>query len=332
MGTAASLPGRARAPAFGYTRSMHVLLMPPRDHERWHDALTLRLARAVPGARLHLWPDLGPDPAAVEIAMVWSAPPELFAKLPGLRCVMGLGAGVDDLAPALPPGIALTRVVDAALTASMTEYVLYHVLRQHRGTDAYRGDRELGAWQPRPYPPASERSIAVLGLGELGGHVARTLAGLGFRVYGLSRTRRRIPAVTCLSGEGALDSVLGHGEIVVCLLPLTAETRDLLGARAFARMPRGAHLINVARGAVVVDEDLLAALDTDHLSGATLDVFRHEPLPPEHPFWRHPRVTITPHIASLTNLESVAGQLAENVRRFAAGEPLRHAVDRARGY
>ena len=311
---------------------MHVLLMPPRDDERWHDALTLRLARAVPGTRLHLWPDLGPDPAAIEIAMVWTAPPALFARLPGLRCVMALGAGVDDLAPMLPPGIALTRVVDAALTESMTEYVLYHVLRHHRGMDAYRADRESRAWHPRPFPPASGRSIGVLGLGALGTHVARALSGLGFRVYGMSRTPRRIADVTCVTGDGALDTVLGHSEILVCLLPLTSATRDLLGARAFARMPRGAHLINAARGAVVVDEELLAALDTDHLSGATLDVFRDEPLPPEHPFWRHPRVTITPHIASLTNLESVAAQLADNVRRFAAGEPLIHAVDRERGY
>ncbi|HWN67755.1 MAG TPA: NAD(P)-dependent oxidoreductase, partial [Haliangium sp.] len=143
---------------------------------------------------------------------------------------------------------------------------------------------------------------------------------------------RRIADVTCLSGEGALDAVLGHSEILVCLLPLTGETRDLLSARAFARMPRGACLINAARGAVVVDDDLLAALDTDHLSGATLDVFRHEPLPPQHPFWRHPRVTVTPHIASLTNLDSVAAQLAENVRRHVAGKPLVHAVDRDRGY
>jgi glyoxylate/hydroxypyruvate reductase A len=311
---------------------MHVLLMPPRNPERWHDALTLWLARALPGTRVHLWPDLGPDPAAIEIAMVWTAPPELFEKLPGLRCVMALGAGVDDLAPLLPPGIALTRVVDAALTASMTEYVLYHVLRHHRGMDAYRADREQRVWHPRPYPPASERSISVLGLGELGAHVARTLAGLSFRVHGLSRTPRHVADVTCLSGEGALEAVLGHGEILVCLLPLTPETRDLLDAAAFARMPRGACLINAARGAVVVDADLLAALDTDHLSGATLDVFRQEPLPPEHPFWRHPRVTITPHVASLTNLDSVAAQLADNVRRFAAGEALVHAVDRDRGY
>jgi glyoxylate/hydroxypyruvate reductase A len=311
---------------------MHVLLMPPRDHERWHDALTIRLGRALPGTRVHLWPEVGPDPAAIEVAMVWTAPPELFEKLPRLRCVMALGAGVDDLAPVLPPHIALTRVVDAALTASMTEYVLYHVLRYHRSMDAYRADRELRAWHPRPYPPAAERSIGVLGLGALGTHVARTLAGLGFRVYGLSRAPKHIADVTCVTGEGALDTVLAHSQILVCLLPLTDETRDLLGAHAFARMPRGACLINAARGAVVVDEELLAALDMDHLSGATLDVFRQEPLPPAHPFWRHPRVTVTPHIASLTNLESVAAQLTDNVCRFAAGKPLAHAVERGRGY
>jgi glyoxylate/hydroxypyruvate reductase A len=193
-------------------------------------------------------------------------------------------------------------------------------------------DRGQRAWHPRPYPPASSRAIGVLGLGELGGHVARTLAGLGFRVRGLSRTPARIDGVTCESGEGALDAVLGQSEIVVCLLPLTAGTRDLLDARAFARMPRGAYLINAARGAVVVDQDLVAALDTGHLSGAALDVFRQEPLPPEHPFWTHPKITMTPHVASLTNLESVAAQLADNVARHAAGTPLAHAVDRARGY
>jgi len=322
----------AKAQHLRYTRTMDVLLLAPRDHERWHDALTLHLARVLPGTRIHRWPELGPDPHAIEIAMVWTAPPVMFEKLPNLRCVMALGAGVDDLARALPPGIALTRVVDPALTASMTEYVLFHVLRHHRGMDAYAADRSQRAWHPRPYPPASSRTIGILGLGELGGHVARTLAGLGFRVCGLSRTEARIAGVTCVSGEGALETVLGQSEIVVCLLPLTGETRDLLDAHAFARMPRGAYLINAARGAVVVDADLIAALDTGHLSGAALDVFRQEPLPPEHPFWTHPKITMTPHVASLTNLESVAAQLADNVCRYAAGKPLAHQVDRTRGY
>lgn len=311
---------------------MDVLLHPPRDNERWHDALAPRIARALPGTHLRVWPERGPDPGRIEVALVWGAPPDMFASLPGLRCVMALGAGVDDLLPVVPPGVTLARLVDPALTASMTEYVLYHVLRYHRGMEAYTADRAQRLWHPRSYPPASARSVGVLGLGELGGHAARTLASLGFRVLGWSRTARQMEGVECMSGPDSLDTLLAQSDIVVCLLPLTPETRDILDARSFAHMRRGAHLINAARGAHVVDDDLLAALDTGHLAGAALDVFREEPLPPDHPFWRHPRITLTPHIASLTSLDSVAKELTANLRRFVAGKPLKHLVDRDRGY
>ena len=323
---------------------MDVLLLPPRDDERWHDALTVHLARTRPGVRVRRADEVLAAPAGVELALVWTAPPPLLAALPDLRCVMALGAGIDGLLPLVPEGVTLTRLVDASLAASMREYVLFHVLRYHRAMDAYEADGARQHWQPRPYPPASARTVGVLGLGELGRSVASALAGLGFRVLGLRRGAAEgrdgdagaeggaLAGVRCLNGEAGEAEILAESEILVCLLPLTDETRDYFDAQRVARMRPGAQLINVARGAHVVDEVLLAALDAGHLSAATLDVFRQEPLPPEHPFWRHPKVTVTPHVASLTNLDAVAAQLADNVCRYAEGRPLLHVVDRARGY
>lgn len=310
---------------------MDILLEPDRDHERWRALLGERLARGLPGARLRRREEIE-DATAVAAAVVWRPAPDFCAALPNLRCVMALGAGVEDLVSLLPAGMPLTRVVDRQLTDSMTEYVLLHVLRYHRNQPAHAADQQHRTWQPRGYPPARERTVGILGMGVLGTDAAARLVALGFRVLGWSRARKHVPGVESLCGPDGLDVLLGQSHVVVCLLPLTAETADILDARAFARMRRGAYLINAARGAHVVDEDLIAALDAGQLAGATLDVFRQEPLPPAHPFWAHPRVTMTPHVASLTDPASVADQICENLRRLHAGEPLLHQVDRALGY
>lgn len=328
---------------------MDVLIRSGRDDDGLRALLAQGLAGRLPGVRLHTWTELagqaqaGPGPriepgpgigpgAGIEVAVVWKPDPAMWAGMPDLRCVMALGAGVEDLVAAIPAGVLLTRVVDPLLTASMTEYVLLHVLRYHRNQPAHEADQAGGMWHAREYPRASERTVGILGLGALGADAARRLADLGFRVLGWSRGPKHVPGVHGLHGPDGLDALLGQSQIVVCLLPHTAATENILDARAFARMPRGACVINAARGAHVVDADLIAALDAGQLAGATLDVFRQEPLPATHPFWTHPGVTMTPHIASLTDYQAVAAAICDNICRLHAGQPLRDLVDRTRGY
>lgn len=326
---------------------MNILLHAPRARESWKHDLVSRLAELAPDVQVREWPHPGDhapgapvpgdhapeDLGAIEIAIIGPAPPaELWDRLPNLRWVMGLGAGVDNLVPAVPPHIALTRIVDPFLTADMTQYVLYHVLRYHRGFDAYVADQARRVWQQRSYPRPSERTVGVLGLGELGSDVATHLGNLGFVVLGWSRTQKELPGVTALCGAQGFHDVLAKSQIVICLLPRTPDTENLIDAGALARLPVGSYLINASRGALVVEADLLAALDSGHLAGATLDVFRHEPLPPDHALWSHPRVTVTPHIASLTHPASVAALLAANLRRYRAGQPLHQLVNRTRQY
>jgi glyoxylate/hydroxypyruvate reductase A len=218
-------------------------------------------------------------------------------------------------------------MVEPGLTQGMVEWVAGHVLRHHLVTDAHvvNPDRR---WDPVPPPLARDRTVAVLGLGELGAACASALSALGFTVLGWSRRERRIPDVAWHGGEDGLRDVLGRAEIVVLLVPLTRSTRDMLDARRIGWMRSGAVLLNPGRGALVVDEALLDALDTGRLAHATLDTFRAEPLPGDHPFWAHPRVTVTPHIASATRPETASRTVAENLRRLQAGEPLLHLVDR----
>jgi glyoxylate/hydroxypyruvate reductase A len=222
-------------------------------------------------------------------------------------------------------------MVDPALTEGMVEYVTGHVLRHHLGTDRHvvnPGRR----WDPACPPLARERPVAMLGMGELGMACAAALAALRFPVTGWSRTPRATGGLVCLDGEDGLRTALASAAIVVTLLPLTAQTQNLLDARRLSWLPRGAVVINPGRGALIDDDALLAALDSGQVGHATLDVFRTEPLPPDHPFWSHPRVTVTPHVAADTRPDSASRVVAENIRRGEAGEPLLHRVDRARGY
>jgi len=206
------------------------------------------------------------------------------------------------------------------------------VLRHHRGMPTYERQQAARRWETHDQVRPGDRRIGILGLGELGGACARALAGLGFDVAGHARSERRIEGVTTFHGATALPAFLARTDILVCLLPLTPETRGILGSATLRRLPRGAVVINAARGAHVVEEDLLVALGEGHLAHAVLDAFEHEPLASDHPFWRHPRITVTPHIASLTNPETGARHVAEGIRRDRSGEPLLHVVDLDRGY
>jgi glyoxylate/hydroxypyruvate reductase A len=291
------------------------------------------LARLTAELDIRLWPDIG-DPAEIEYALVWRPEPGLLASLPNLKLILSLGAGVDHILtdPRLPRGVPIVRLVDPYLTDAMGEYVALQVLRLHRQDLDYRAQQDTRVWRELPQKNAGERPVGVLGFGEIGQNAGRKLAALGFPVAGWGRRRRTVSGFQTYAGPEGLTQLLRRSEILVCLLPLTRETEGILCARNFAALPPGAGLVNAGRGGHLVEEDLIPALDRGQLSAAALDVFREEPLPPSHPFWRHPRILVTPHIAGITNPKTAAPIILDNIRRFEAGRPLLNQVDPAQGY
>ncbi|WP_417742208.1 2-hydroxyacid dehydrogenase [Salipiger sp.] len=273
------------------------------------------------------------DPESVDY-VVYAPASKLqdFTPYTRLKAVLNLWAGVEKITGNPTLTAPLARMVDEeGLTQGMVEYVTGHVLRHHLGMDAYISNPER-AWRPVVPPLAGERPVGILGLGTLGLACAEALRGLGFPVTGWSRNPKTAPGITTLHGPDGLSGTLERAEILVLLLPDTPATRDLLDAERLAQLPRGAVIVNPGRGALIVDDALISALDSGQLAHATLDVFRTEPLPAEHPFWAHPKVTVTPHIASETRVPSASRVIAENIRRGEAGEPLLHLVDRDAGY
>lgn len=272
------------------------------------------------------------DPAAIDYIVAAPAGGiSDFGPFTRTRAVLGLWAGVETFLANPTLVQPLARMVDPAMTEGMVQYVVGHVLRLNLRMDRHiRGTG--GVWDPELPPLPRDTPVAVLGLGELGGASARALAGLGFPVLGWSRRPRSIPGVLCRSGEAGLSSTLAEARILVLLLPLTPETRFLIDAQRLALLPRGAMIVNPGRGGLIDDAALLAALESGHVAQATLDVFQTEPLPPEHPYWHHPRVTVTPHIASETRPETASQVIAENIARVEAGLPLLNRVDRQAGY
>lgn len=252
---------------------------------------------------------------------------------PYTRCkaVLNLWAGVERIVGNPTLTQPLCRMVDPALTAGMVEWVTGHVLRHHLGMDRHIVNPDH-VWAPEPPPLAAERPVAMLGLGELGRACAAMLVALGFPVRGWSRSPRVVDGIACHHGDAGLQAALTGAEIVVTLLPATPDTENLLDARRLGWLAPGAAIINPGRGTLIDDAALLAALDAGRIGHATLDVFRVEPLPADHPYWAHPRVTVTPHVAAETRPASASRMVAENIRRGEAGEPLLHRVDRERGY
>ena len=300
---------------------------PDKAWEAFGPAIGAALARSVPGATLTRdapaetadWVILGDVGEAID-----------FAAFGRAKAILCLWAGVEEVLAQDPPQ-PVARMVDPGLTQGMVEWVTGHVLRHHLDLDQWIAGPHPG-WHRPPPKLASDRKVGVLGLGALGGACAGALAGLGFDVAGWARSPKDIPGVRALAGEGGLRAVLGRSEILILLTPHTPETENLLDAANLARMPEGSVLLNPGRGALVDEDALLDALARGRPARATLDTFRTEPLPEGHPFWSHPEVTVTPHIASATRPETAAEVVAENVRRGEAGEPLLHLVNRARGY
>lgn len=298
------------------------------------DAVAWRreMLRRLPGLDFRIWPAVG-DPAEIDLALVWRVPPGLLAGLPNLRVVLSLGAGVDAmLADPTLPALPLCRLIDPSLTRAMSEFVLLQVLKYHRSLDLYARQQREGRWDFRLPLPPSATAVGIMGLGELGLDAALTLRGHGFAVRGWSRSAKNIDGVACFAGDGELGPFLAGTAVLVCLLPLTPETRGILNADLFGRLPAGARVINVARGGHLVDADLIAALDRGHLAHASLDAFTTEPLPPNHPFWGHPLIDVTPHVASFSLPEIAADGVVDNIQRLREGRPLLHVVDRARSY
>ncbi len=292
-----------------------------------------RLRAALPDAEICVWPDLG-APGDIDFAMVWQLPAGVLSTLPNLKGVCSLGAGVDHFLsdPDMPRHLPVARLVDPLMADRMAEYVTGQVLRYHLRSDDYAAQQRQGVWERLPQKDAPARTVGILGLGHLGTVCAKQLSSLGFRTCGWSRSAKQVAGLETFHDADGLASMLRQTEILVCLLPLTTETRGILNAETFAQMPRGAALINVARGDHLVDADLLAALTSGQLRGATLDVFRDEPLPAAHAFWRHDKILVTPHISSLSEPATAAVILAEQYHRCRRGEPMRDLVDLSAGY
>ena len=292
-----------------------------------------QLARLMPELEIRVWPEIG-DPRSIDYALVWRPEPGLLASLPNLKLILSLGAGVDHILcdPQLPRQVPIVRLVDPYMTDAMSEYVVLQVLRLHRRDLDYRAQQEAGIWRELEHKNATERRVGILGFGEMGQDAGHKLKALGFDVAFWSRTHRSVDGFAGYAGEAGLSALLARSEILVCLLPLTAETEGILSARSFSLLPKGAGLINAARGAHLVEEDVIPALASGQLSAVVLDVFCDEPLPSSHPFWRHPRIVVTPHIAALTNPPTAAPIILDNIRRFEAGLPLLNQIDPERGY
>lgn len=301
----------------------------PDAWETYEAPLTAALANAKLPARLA--PDM-PAAAVHHIVYAPNGPVQDFTPFTALRAVHNLWAGVENVVGNPTLRVPLTRMVDEeGLTQGMVEWVTGHVLRHHLGMDAHIVNPDH-AWDPAPPPLAADRPVTILGLGTLGAACARALRDLGFPVTGWARSEKRISGVSSLWGRETLARALRDAQIVVLLLPQTPATENILDASALSLLAPGACVINPGRGPLIDDDALIEALDRGHVAHATLDVFRTEPLPADHPYWAHPKVTVTPHIASETRAPSAARMIAENIRRFEAGKPLLHAVDRDAGY
>ena len=308
---------------------MRILLhTPAKALAEWRDALS----RALPEAEVRVWEPGLAWPA--DYAVLWAPPPEVLTGQDRLKGIFNLGAGVELLLKrlALPRGVPVVRLEDAGMARQMDEYVVWAVLRYFRRLDDYAAQQARAEWQTHRPLRHADFPVGVMGLGVLGVHVARAVLGWGFPVLGWSREKKQVEGVKSFAGLGELDAFLAGSRALVCMLPLTPDTEGILNRRTLVKLPKGAYLINVARGGLIVDDDLLAALDSGQIASATLDVFHEEPLPSPHPYWRHPKVFITPHASALTLFDVSAAQVAGKIRRLERGEPVTGVVDLARGY
>ncbi len=290
-------------------------------------------ARTLPRADVVVWRE-GESIAPCDYAVLFAPPPAMLADLAHVKAIFVTGAGVDAIlkfGDALPQ-VPIVRLADVGMGIQMAEYVSHYVLRYFRRFDEYELQSRLGQWQPLAPHQKQDFTVGVLGTGVLGSHVLSGLAHFGFPVRGWSRTPKQIDGVTTFAGMAQLDDFLQGTRVLVCMLPLTPDTANLLDRARLSRLPQGAYLINVARGGLVAEPDLLTLIKSGHIAGATLDVFRNEPLPPPHPFWQEPRIIITPHISALTLRTESIIQISGKIEALEAGQPIADIVNKAQGY
>ncbi len=288
------------------------------------------LRAALPQAQVELWT---PGAAPADHAVVWSPPQQFLDEQPQLKAIFNIGAGVDALMKLrLPREALVVRLDDAGMSVQMAEYVCHAVIRHFREFDGYEADVKAGKWSYRMPRSRADFPVGIMGLGVLGERVAQALQACEFPLRGWSRSPKVLAGVQCFAGEQQFNEFLAATRILVCLLPLTPDTRDIMRRDSLSRLQSGGYVINVARGAHLVDEDLIALLDSGQLAGATLDVFRTEPLPAGHPFWTHPKITVTPHTSARTLREESIAQIAGKIAALERGEPIAGIVNAARGY
>ncbi len=293
-----------------------------------------QLKALMPEREVQVWPGQTCQPEMVKYALVWKPPAQLFETYKNIKAVFNLGAGVDALLEdqMVPEHLPIIRLIDPLLDRGMIEYVTWAVLRYHRLLHLYEGFQGQRLWKPLAATDALKTRVGILGLGQLGQGCADMLCRLNLQVMGWSRSPKDIAGVTTYHGETGLNEMLSKSDILVCLLPLTSQTREMMNADLYAKLPKGAKVINVARGPHLIVEDTLAALESGQLEHVTLDVFPTEPLTADSPLWHHPKVTVTPHIASQTVPDSAIETIVANVQRLEAGEEPQGLVQRDHGY
>ena len=311
------------------TRPNILLIVPPGWGKYWHEPL------AAANVKMFIHGQDAYAPGDIDYALGFRPKPGLLKTLPKLKAIFSLGAGIDGflIDPEFPRHIPLVRFVDETLSREMAQYVVMHVLIQHRAERTFAAAQREGKWrQAMLGRPTEQTRIGILGIGEIGTVVAERLRDLGFPTSGWSRTKKSVPGVKGFAGAGELDAFLAQSDILVCVLPLTPQTRHILNTQLFAKLPRGAYVINVARGGHVNEPELIAALDSGHLSGATLDVFETEPLPETSPIWKHPKIIATPHVAAITSPIAAARYVIDGIAAMERGEKPANIVDMERGY
>ena len=306
---------------------MHITIcfasLPP---EPWVQAVQ----QAFPGATVSAW---APGAPPADHAIVWAPPQQFIDEQVGLQTLFNIGAGVDALLQLrLPPSLKVVRLDDAGMSVQMAEYVCHAVIRHFREFDGYDVDTQAGKWSYRKPRSRADFTVGVMGLGVLGERVAKALQVFEFPVNGYSRSAKHLDGVRCFHGAPSLPDFLAASRVLVNLMPLTPETENILNQRTLSQLPQGGYVINVARGKHLVEEDLIALIDSGHLAGATLDVFRTEPLPAAHPFWQHPKITVTPHTSARTLREESIAQIVGKIQALGRGEPIQGLVDPVRGY
>ena len=288
------------------------------------------LQQAFPEATVSAW---APGAPQADHAIVWTPPQQFIDEQPGLQAMFNIGAGVDALMKLrLPPGLKVVRLDDAGMSVQMAEYVCHAVIRHFREFDGYDADTASGKWSYRKPRSRADFAVGVMGLGVLGERVAKALQVFEFPVNGYSRSAKELPGIRCFSGAQGLSEFLASTRVLVNLMPLTPETENILNKDTLSQLQPGGYLVNVARGKHLVEEDLIALVDSGHMAGATLDVFRTEPLPADHVFWKHPKITVTPHTSARTLREESIAQIVGKIQALQRGEAINGVVDPQRGY